>query len=743
MTLFFEINIIANNFSDLSRSLIKKSDDEDSILRRIDEAGRNNPRPFNDWFEGKERVYLPFKGPSENYSQEDDKEIIEVLKKNYPDKCNEIDFIQGYCINNKNKVKIGKLLNKLQNEKIKEISNKIKDFENSYSEDSPIIFNPEYMALKKEEEVIQKYWEDIIKKFTSSATRSNVKSGGGYKIVISQNPRDIAFMSTGRDWGSCMTLPLYGERGGVHHKDVFCEVESGGFIAYLVHEYDEDVEEPLARILIRRFTNQEGTSIAVLENSIYGNNMTGFAETVQKWVDTKQGKVRPGIYNRQGGEYSDTFGNSLFTSGLALAPDEEDELIGWIETPENYGAITTYWEVVDNLLIDLEDEFEDGFLSHIETNHEPRTTFYDLAEAGNYLKIIEFQESNYYIREAIELACENEFEQMYGPYGEEPMDRYEFEEAIASDEYLKSCYYGEYLDESYERFSIEEGSIDITHNMQKSVIDKVLDNPENYKNPRLINAIKNTLFDKDKIPDVPLQKKFIKEFGKDHPDLAELTINQSGSNKLEVLSESYKNLSPGPEKDRIGDIIKNEIRDVISSPEWAESIMEGLLSYNTINNVLRRLDLLNAFSPIPADLVQDVLEFIKLVDQSPTNGKFKKMIKSNLLHNFSMTNTDVPDVQNFYQSLLPNLLLFPEQKGYSYQLQQENQIFNIEQVAFALARLGENGKQFLPFLRSKAQEVINNEEASEEHKKKILKKIYYAIDSIESGQGYSTRYSFS
>jgi hypothetical protein len=124
-------------------------------------------------------------------------------------------------------------------------------------------------------------------------------------IVFSSIPEDIAAMSTNRYWTSCMNL-----QGGMNRESVFCEIKDGGFIAYLCLKDDKNIEKPLARVLIRRFDNKAGKSIAVLEESVYGNPLDGFEQQVQKWIDSKQGKIKPAKYIRKGGWHSDTFGTA-------------------------------------------------------------------------------------------------------------------------------------------------------------------------------------------------------------------------------------------------------------------------------------------------------------------------------------------------------------------------------------------------------------------------------------------------
>ena len=75
----------------------------------------------------------------------------------------------------------------------------------------------------------------------------------------------------------------------------------------MIDSSDKDVENPHARILIRRFSNKEGDSVAMPEDQVYGNDIRGFEEIVGDWIDSKQSNIKPGNYERGGMPYSDTF----------------------------------------------------------------------------------------------------------------------------------------------------------------------------------------------------------------------------------------------------------------------------------------------------------------------------------------------------------------------------------------------------------------------------------------------------
>lgn len=185
-------------------------------------------------------------------------------------------------------------------------------------------------SYEKQTKRHREYMAELIRWFELSPARSGKGKVKKYMVVISKDPNDIVNMSTGRSWTSCMSVD------GAHHEDVYCEVAGGGFIAYLTDPKDKDIQQPKSRVLIRRFDPKdgEGKPVAMVEDSVYGWEIPGFRKKVQQWVDSKQGKIRPGFYSKKGGEHSDTFGSQEL-----VTPEGMDDLWKWAEgDDENYAS---------------------------------------------------------------------------------------------------------------------------------------------------------------------------------------------------------------------------------------------------------------------------------------------------------------------------------------------------------------------------------------------------------------------
>jgi len=248
------------------------------------EAG-DNPYPFSHWFDAGDRIYLPFTPDLE--AQDSDNELIDFVKEIEVNGewcgTDKSEYQLGYATCGRRRFRLGKLLGRWYKKEMQRID---KDSKGSEGE-------------MEKAEIKQRY--NYYKSVLDDSEFRKMKDTSNLSIVISQDPHDMAKMSTNRRWTSCMDL----QKNRQH--DVFCEVASGGLIAYLIDSSDKKVENPHARILIRRFSNKEGDSVAIPEESVYGNSVRGFEEMVSDWIDSKQSNIKAGDYERGGMIPSDTF----------------------------------------------------------------------------------------------------------------------------------------------------------------------------------------------------------------------------------------------------------------------------------------------------------------------------------------------------------------------------------------------------------------------------------------------------
>ena len=109
---------------------------------------------------------------------------------------------------------------------------------------------------------------EVMKAFTSDPKRlGSTQKAKGLEVSISRHPYDVAGMSTGQGWTSCMNMS-----GGCNAHYLGRDVKAGTHVAYLVHHGDDKAENPIARIALKPYTSEDGThTILRQEFSIRSN----------------------------------------------------------------------------------------------------------------------------------------------------------------------------------------------------------------------------------------------------------------------------------------------------------------------------------------------------------------------------------------------------------------------------------------------------------------------------------------
>lgn len=107
------------------------------------------------------------------------------------------------------------------------------------------------------------------------------------KICISRHPYDIAGMSTGRGWTSCMNL-----KDGKFNQYVESSLMNGVLIAYLIKDSDTNINNPTSRLLIKPYVRSgqemdfEHPNWMLRVSKQYGTVYQKFANVVQKWCNS-------------------------------------------------------------------------------------------------------------------------------------------------------------------------------------------------------------------------------------------------------------------------------------------------------------------------------------------------------------------------------------------------------------------------------------------------------------------------
>ena len=139
------------------------------------------------------------------------------------------------------------------------------------------------------------------------------KENKEYAIIIGKHPVDIAGMSSGRGWVSCMTLPgdPKSPKGGGNQKYVACDVKYGTLIAYLVNKTDQNINRPIGRLLIKPYYHKvKNTVIYIPEIESYGTVPVTFYSTIEDLFDKVNSKA--------------TLDRGVYKLAKKLYPDDPD-----------------------------------------------------------------------------------------------------------------------------------------------------------------------------------------------------------------------------------------------------------------------------------------------------------------------------------------------------------------------------------------------------------------------------------
>lgn len=145
----------------------------------------------------------------------------------------------------------------------------------------------------------------------NARTEKGNKISEDYRVTISRHPHHVAGMtSSGHSWenDSCMNFET-----GCNKDYLKQDVKHGTHIAYLHHKDDKDIEHPLARIALKKFTDDEtGHSVLRPEGKTYGNYSDAFHHTVHKFVNDRMPIHDSGVYKKHHEVYDDDGKNKVF-----------------------------------------------------------------------------------------------------------------------------------------------------------------------------------------------------------------------------------------------------------------------------------------------------------------------------------------------------------------------------------------------------------------------------------------------
>ena len=197
------------------------------------------------------------------------------------------------------------------------------------------------LLSKLDKELFQKYdtskerkeWVEVFK-----------NSDKGLKIIISRHPYDLLGMTSGRDWrgGSCMRLGSendkvyldilasmgqkigHNETPGDFRLTIKNDIKEGVLVAYVVKNSDSNINNPISRLLIKPYLNTKNIKdvIWVSADKLYGQNVGGFKKSVDEWIDSWQGEMSEGLYCIKGDLYDDGKGYVRINKPLPIEIQE-------------------------------------------------------------------------------------------------------------------------------------------------------------------------------------------------------------------------------------------------------------------------------------------------------------------------------------------------------------------------------------------------------------------------------------
>lgn len=157
-----------------------------------------------------------------------------------------------------------------------------------------------YKNFTKITKILQKFGKTELLIAFNKDHEQLTKLSDGYFVVISRHPVDIAGMTAGRRWKSCMDVD-----SGVNKEYVEYDVKEGSIIAYLIKNDDKNIENPLARILMKPYMNEKNGKIYLMPGLTYGTISEKFEETINDWLISVQGELPTGRFDINGYLYDD------------------------------------------------------------------------------------------------------------------------------------------------------------------------------------------------------------------------------------------------------------------------------------------------------------------------------------------------------------------------------------------------------------------------------------------------------
>lgn len=113
-------------------------------------------------------------------------------------------------------------------------------------------------------------------------------------IVFSKHPYDIASMTGGRGWKSC--VDVVDKKTGFNWEHVEADIKSGSFISYVIKKEDFNINNPAARVVFKKLQDKNNDkNVVFYPDRMYGTASEKFVPFAKSIVDKVQ-DFTPGTY---------------------------------------------------------------------------------------------------------------------------------------------------------------------------------------------------------------------------------------------------------------------------------------------------------------------------------------------------------------------------------------------------------------------------------------------------------------
>jgi len=197
---------------------------------------------------------------------------------------------------------------------------------------------------------------ELLKKFNEDPQRTASKDQK-YKVVISRHPYDIAGMSTGRGWTSCMNL-----EHGENREFVPMDIHEGSLVAYVIKSTDTNITHPVGRYIIKPYLKKySNDKIFKVDPTSYGTKIPGDLKVINSWLDDANKDKELGKYTLNQNLYQ----WDLPTHVYNFSKNPKDSVKNLNVLFKDIGVNVEYKETPDGTEINVNDNLEFKYIDEL------------------------------------------------------------------------------------------------------------------------------------------------------------------------------------------------------------------------------------------------------------------------------------------------------------------------------------------------------------------------------------------